>query len=32
VLAEFLRALGRADMAGCWWSAGEWWKDYALSF
>jgi endoglucanase len=31
VLADFLKALGRADMAGCWWAAGEWWKDYPLS-
>jgi endoglucanase len=31
VLAEFLKALGRAEMAGCWWAAGEWWKDYPLS-
>jgi endoglucanase len=31
VLAEFLKALGRADMGGCCWAAGEWWKDYPLS-
>jgi endoglucanase len=31
VLAEFLRALRRAGIAGCWWAAGEWWKDYPLS-
>ena len=31
VLAEFLKALGRAEMAGCWWAGGEWWKDYPLS-
>jgi endoglucanase len=31
VLAAFLTALRRTGMAGCWWAAGEWWKDYPLS-
>ena len=31
VLAGFLTALRQAGMDGCWWAAGEWWKDYPRS-
>lgn len=31
LLADFLKALRQAGIDGCWWAAGEWWKDYPLS-
>ncbi|MGE3806369.1 MAG: glycoside hydrolase family 5 protein [Gemmataceae bacterium] len=31
VLTPFLQALADAGMPGCYWAAGEWWRDYPLS-